>query len=152
MAKLDRLDRDLLAVLAKEPRATVVALADRLQISRNTVQARMTKLESTGVIRGYERSFSPGPAGFPLQAFMSLGVRQGRLAQIIDVLSSIPEVLQVHALSGRVDLLALVACRDTSHLFDLDAGILAIDGVERTDTSLVMREVLPYRMLGLLDR
>lgn len=151
MIKVDRIDRALLAALAREPRATVVALAEQLNISRNTVQARMSKLESSGAILGYERSFSPAAWGFPIQAFVSIGVRQILLQQIIDVLGEIPEVLQVHGLSGRVDLLALVACRDTSHLFDLDARILAIDGVERTETALVMREVVPYRVLGLLD-
>ncbi|WP_053382743.1 Lrp/AsnC family transcriptional regulator [Leucobacter celer] len=152
MIKMDRVDRALLAALAKDPRATVVALADQLNVSRNTVQARMVKLESSGAILGYERAFSPGPWGYPLQAFLSIGVRQARLPQIVELLGEIPEVLQVHGLSGRVDLMALVACRDTSHLFDLDASILGIDGVERTETAFVMRELVPYRVLGLVEQ
>ncbi|WP_449280495.1 Lrp/AsnC family transcriptional regulator [Leucobacter sp.] len=152
MIKMDRVDRALLAALAKDPRATVVALADQLNVSRNTVQARMAKLESSGAVLGYERAFSPAPWGYPLQAFLSIGVRQVRLPQIVEMLGEIPEVLQVHGLSGRVDLMALVACRDTAHLFDLDASILAIDGVERTETAFVMRELVPYRVLGLVER
>ncbi|MFK5073564.1 hypothetical protein ACI4BE_28960 [Klebsiella pneumoniae] len=44
-----------------------------------------------------------------------------------------------------------VACRDTQHLFDTDARILAIEGVERTETSLVMGEVIGYRVSPLMD-
>ena len=65
-------------------------------------------------------------------------------------LARIPEVLQVHGLSGSIDLLARVACRDARHLFDTDARILSIEGVERTETSLAMGEVIPYRVAGLI--
>ena len=59
-------------------------------------------------------------------------------------------VVQAHGLSGSIDLLALVACRDARHLFDTDARILSIDGVERTETSLAMGEVIPFRVAGLI--
>ena len=59
--------------------------------------------------------------------------------------------MQAHGLSGQVDLLARVACRDARHLFDIDARILAIEGVERTETSLVMGEVIPYRLAPLME-
>ncbi|HBR89296.1 MAG TPA: AsnC family transcriptional regulator, partial [Microbacterium sp.] len=51
----------------------------------------------------------------------------------------------------QVDLLVRVACRDTQHLFDTDGRILAIDGVERTETSLIMGEVIGYRVAPLID-
>ncbi|MBN9185133.1 MAG: Lrp/AsnC ligand binding domain-containing protein, partial [Microbacterium sp.] len=63
----------------------------------------------------------------------------------------IPEVVQAHGLSGQVDLLIRVACRDTQHLFDTDARILAIEGVERTETSLAMGEVIGYRVAPLME-
>ncbi|MDR6868245.1 DNA-binding Lrp family transcriptional regulator [Microbacterium resistens] len=150
MSALDRIDLDLLDALAAEPRATVVALAERLGLSRNTVQARMTRLEQTGVFLPYERSYSPAVIGFPLQAFVNIGVRQTELPRIIVELARVPEVVQAHGLSGSVDILARVACRDARHLFDTDARILSIDGVERTETSLAMGEVIPFRVGGLI--
>ena len=53
MGKLDHADLALLGALADDPRATVVALAERLSLSRNTVQARMAKLEKAGVFLSY---------------------------------------------------------------------------------------------------
>lgn len=150
MSTLDRMDLELLAALADDPRATIVALAEALGVSRNTIQARMNRLEQTGVFLSYERSFSPEVIGFPLQAFVSIGVTQSELPRIIAELARVPEVLHAHGLSGPIDLLARVACRDARHLFDTDARILSIDGVVRTETSLAMGEVIPFRVAGLI--
>ncbi|QMU98111.1 Lrp/AsnC family transcriptional regulator [Microbacterium esteraromaticum] len=150
MPALDRTDLELLTALAEDPRTTVVKLADRLRLSRNTIQARMARLEQTGVFESYERSYSTEVLGFPLQAFISIGVRQTELPRIISELSRVPEIVQAHGLSGSIDLLARVACRDARHLFDTDARILSIEGVERTETSLAMGEVIPFRVAGLI--
>ena len=53
MTALDHVDLELLAALAEDPRATVVALSDRLGLSRNTVQARMSRLDKAGVFLSY---------------------------------------------------------------------------------------------------
>lgn len=150
MTTMDRTDLELLSALADEPRATVVALADKLGLSRNTIQARMTRLDKGGVFLSYERAISPSALGFPLEAVVSVGVRQSDLPRIISEIARIPEVVQGHGLSGQIDLLVRVACRDARHLFDTDARILAVDGVERTETSLVMGEVIPFRVGGLM--
>lgn len=150
MPVLDRVDLELLTALSEDPRITVVALAERLRLSRNTIQARMARLEQTGMFQAYERAFSTEVLGFPLQAFVSIGVRQTEMARIIAELSRVPEVVQAHGLSGSIDILARVACRDARHLFDTDARILSIEGVERTETSLAMGEVIPFRVAGLI--
>jgi len=151
MGTLDQVDLQLLAALSRDPRATVVALAEQLGLSRNTVQARMAKLDRAGVFLSYERAISSRALGFPIEAFINVLVRQADLPQITAELGRIPEVVQAHGLSGQVDLLVRVACRDTQHLFDTDARILAIEGVERTETSLAMGEVIPYRVAPLLE-
>jgi len=151
MSTLDHVDIELLAALSDDPRATVVALAERLGLSRNTVQARMSRLERAGVFLSYERAISPEALGFPIEAFLSVTVRQADLPRITAELGRVPEIVQVHGLSGQVDLLVRVACRDTQHLFDTDARILAIEGVERTETSLVMGEVIGYRVRPLME-
>lgn len=151
MSALDHVDLELLAALADDPRATVVALADRLGLSRNTVQARMTRLDKAGVFMSYERAISSSALGFPLEAVLSVTVRQADLPRISEALERVPEIVQAYGLSGQIDLLVHVACRDTQHLFDTDARILAIEGVERTETSLVMGEVIPYRVRPLLE-
>ncbi len=150
MTGYDTVDRALLTALAADPRATVVALAERLRMSRNTVQARMARLESSGAFLSFERSIDPSPLGYPLEAFVAVHARQKVLSEVVDALAEIPEVIQAHGLSGQVDLLVRVVCRDAHDLFRIDEEILAIEGVERTETSLAMGELIPYRLGPLL--
>lgn len=152
MAAYDQLDHNLLIALADDPRATVVALADRLGLSRNTVQARMTRLERDSAFLSFERTINPVPLGYPLQAFIAVHLQQKILANVTNELATIPEVIQAHGLSGAVDLLVTVVCRDAADLFRIDDLILSIDGVERTETSLAMGELIPFRLRPLLER
>lgn len=151
MGSLDHVDLELLNALADDHRATVVALSERLGLSRNTVQARMAKLDRSGVFLSFERAIAPAELGFPIEAMISVTVHQADLPRITKELALVPEVLQAHGLSGQVDLLVRVAARDTQHLFEVDARILAIEGVERTETSLAMGEVIGFRVRPLLE-
>ncbi|THG35508.1 Lrp/AsnC family transcriptional regulator [Glaciibacter flavus] len=150
MRSYDATDVQLLRALADAPRSTFVALAERLGLSRNTVQARMSRLE--GALGSMERRVDPAGLGYPLTAFIAVHVQQKALEAIVEEVAAIPEVLQAHGLSGPIDLLVHVVATDAAHLFRIDADILAIEGVERTETSLSMGEMVPFRLRPLLDR
>jgi DNA-binding Lrp family transcriptional regulator len=60
--------------------------------------------------------------------------------------------LEVHGLSGQTDLLVHVVATDADDLYRIAGQILASPGVERTDTALVMRELVGYRIAPLLRR
>ncbi|WP_308468372.1 Lrp/AsnC family transcriptional regulator [Rathayibacter soli] len=152
MPNPDATDLRLLAALTDEPRSTVVALADTLGLSRNTVQARMAALERSNVFLPFDRRINPEALGYPLAAFIAVHVQQQKLAAIVQELSRIPEIVQAHGVSGPSDLIVRVVCADTDELFRVNGMILACDGVERTETSLDMGELIPFRVGPLLDR
>lgn len=151
MRDLDSTDVRLLLELAADARATTVALADRLGLSRNTVQSRLAALAQGGTFRGYDRALDPAVAGFPLVAFMTLRVHQGMLTPIVRSLSAIPEIVQAHGVTGSADLLAQIVCRSAEDLFQVEARVLAVPGVERAETVLAISEVIPYRLGPLLS-
>ncbi|CAN5511914.1 Lrp/AsnC family transcriptional regulator [soil metagenome] len=148
----DAIDIALLGALSDDPRGSYVALAEKLGLSRNTVQAHMTQLEASGAFLPFDRRINPEPLGFPLSAFITVTVRQKELAPIIERIAEIPEVLQALGMSGAADLMVQVVCTDAHDLFRIDGEILAIDGVERTETSLSMGELIPFRITPLLNR
>ncbi|MCI9889942.1 Lrp/AsnC family transcriptional regulator [Micrococcales bacterium 31B] len=150
MPQCDDTDRALIRALLDDPRATFVALAQRLGLSRNTVQSRVQRLEDSGVFTAMDGRVNAASLGYPLAAFVAVHARQRRLHAIVAELATVPEVLQVHGLSGQIDLLVHVVCRDAEDLFRIDGVILRIEGVERTETSLSMGELLPYRVGPLL--
>ncbi|MHA6620919.1 Lrp/AsnC family transcriptional regulator [Pseudonocardia sp. DLS-67] len=149
---VDATDARLLLALAESPRATVLALAERTGLSRNTVQARLAGLESRGVVTSFERRVEPAALGYPLTAFVMVQVTQRLLGEVAAALREVPEVLEVLGLSGPTDLLVRVAARDADDLYRIAGQLLATDGVERTTTSLVMRTLVEHRVAPLLER
>ena len=68
--RLDPTDARIVLALAADPRSSAIAIADRLGLSRNTVQARLARLESSGVLLSYEHRVDPAALGYPLTAFL----------------------------------------------------------------------------------
>jgi DNA-binding Lrp family transcriptional regulator len=151
-AQLDEIDARLLLALAEHPRATAVGLAEQVGLSRNTVQTRLARLDSRGVLGSFERRIEPAALGHPLTAFVTAQVTQRRLDEVAAALAGIPEVLQVHGVSGQTDLLVHVVATDADDLYRIAGQILAVPWVERTQTALVMRELVSYRIGPLLRR
>jgi DNA-binding Lrp family transcriptional regulator len=152
MRHLDDTDTRLLIALTEDPRGTVVALAERLGLSRNTVQARMAQLEAGNALLPLDRRVNPVPLGYPLTAFILVHLQQHHLAAIVQELATIPEIIQAHGLSGPADLQLTVVCVDAADLFRVSGEVLACEGVERAETSLSMGELIPFRMRPLLER
>ncbi len=152
MQALDGIDARLLSALAQDARQTVVALAQKLGLSRNTVQARMAQLEKKHVFLSFERRINPAALGYPLMAFISVHVQQQRLAQLAKELADIPEILEGYGLTGSADLLLRVVAVDAEDLFRINGKILACEGVDRTDTALAMGGLIPFRVQPLLER
>ncbi|ART74075.1 AsnC family transcriptional regulator [Mycobacterium dioxanotrophicus] len=150
--RVDALDARILKALNDDPRATVIALADKTRLSRNTVQARINKLERLGVLRSFERRVDPATLGYPLTAFILTRVTQRKLAAIARELEQVPEVVEVQGLAGATDLLIHVVAREADDLYRVAGRILGIDGVEQTTTSLVMRKLVDFRLTPLLEK
>ena len=150
--RLDATDARILLALAGQPRSTAIGLASQLRLSRNTVQARLARLEDGELLATFERRVSPKALGYPLTAFVTAQVIQRELDDVAAALAAIPEVLQVHGMTGPTDLLIHVVAADADDLYRIAGQILAIPGVERTSTALVMRDLVSYRIAPLLRR
>ncbi|MFC0434050.1 Lrp/AsnC family transcriptional regulator [Kutzneria buriramensis] len=150
--RFDQTDARLLLALAAQPRATAVALAEETGLSRNTVQSRLLRLEQPGVLDTFEQRIPPRALGYPLTALVTMVVTQQRLDEVADALAGVPEVLQVHGISGQPDLFVHVVAEDADDLYRIAGQMLAIPGVERTNTALVMRELVSYRIRPLLEK
>jgi DNA-binding Lrp family transcriptional regulator len=148
--EIDRTDARILLALVADPGATVVALADRTGLSRNTVQARLARLESRGTLTSFDHRIDPHSLGYPLDAFINIQVVQRQLSEVATALAAIPEVVEVIGMSGPWDLLARVVARDADDLYRIAGQILAGEGVQRTESSLVMRRLVDYRLAPLL--
>lgn len=146
----DALDARLLETMRAHPRIGLTELARLLGVARGTVQARVERLTEREVIADFGPTVRPDRIGHPVLAFVSLQISQGQVAQAVRHLETVPEVLEAHGTSGAADLICRVAARTTDHLQQIIAAILASPAVQRSDTTVVLSTVIPYRIEPLL--
>lgn len=142
---IDLLDEQLLVLLRERPRIGLVEAARLLGVARGTVQARLDKLQRGGIVAGFGPDIDLRRLGFPILAFVSIELQQGRLRDAIDVLRDVPEVVEVFGTTGPEDLLCRVVARDTDHLQQVLGRILASHAIQRTSTHIALTEQIPYR-------
>ncbi len=150
MTALDALDARILLALDDDPDATTLGLARRLGIARNTAHARLRRLLAGGALRSFSHRVDPAALGHGLVAFVSLAIAQRSSDAAMGELERIPQVLELHATTGDMDLLLKVVARDTGHLYDLTERIVAIEGVTRSSTSIALRSPVPSRVAPLI--
>jgi DNA-binding Lrp family transcriptional regulator len=151
MRDLDGVDATVVLALDDDPQATVVALARRLGLARNTVQARLQRLQTQWLGR-VSRRVDPATLGYPMLAFVTLEISQGDIDRTVEALRAIPEIMEVHATTGDGDLLARVVARNADDLHRVTRDMLSGPSVRRTRTSVALREYVPLRTGPLLER
>jgi len=148
---IDATDARILLALDEDPQSSTMALATRLGLARNTVHARLRRLEDDGALQAHSRRVDTGALGRNLLAFMTLSVSQRESpADTAAALAAIPEVVEVLATTGDADLLARVVAVDTADLYRITEQVLAAPGVQRASTSIALADVVPLRVAPLL--
>ncbi|WP_369138436.1 Lrp/AsnC family transcriptional regulator [Modestobacter versicolor] len=150
MATLDTLDVALLRALTEHPRAGALELSRRLGVARGTVQARLQRLEDSGVVTGYGPDVDLAEAGFGVQAFVTLEIAQGALDDVAADLTAMPGVLEAHATTGSGDVLCRVAARSHGELQQTLLQLGRSGSVVRSTSVVALSELVPRRVLPLL--
>jgi DNA-binding Lrp family transcriptional regulator len=148
---MDRLDRKLIELFAAEPRVGVLEASRRLGVARGTVQARLDRLQSSGVVSGWGPDLDPEALGFPVTAFLTLEIRQGRGHEAVaEHLARIPEVLEACTITGAGDMWCRVVARSNADLQRVIDAALADEGIVRSSTVIALDRQVPHRVLPLL--
>lgn len=131
-------DQQLLNVLRDDGRATTTDIAKRLGVSRSTAQKRLERLEETGVIAGYTVQMSREYLDREIKAHVLITVRPRETNTIIKEMKKFDEIRAVYSVSGQFDLIAEIAALDIGKLDSVIDQIIEIEGVERTESSIIL--------------
>jgi DNA-binding Lrp family transcriptional regulator len=149
--ELDALDVDLLRTLRASPRAGVLELSRTLGVARGTVQARLDRMERGGVITGYGPDVDLAAAGYPVQAFATLEIAQGQLADVAEELAALPAVLEAYATTGSSDVLCRLGASSHQDLQDTLLALGRSPTIARSTSVVVLSVVVAPRVLSLLE-
>lgn len=137
---LDDIDRRILRLLQEDARVANAAIARDVGLAASAVFQRIRKLEESGVIRGYRAHLDPAAVGQGLLAFIAVQTGEGaRAKETGEMLSRIPEVLEVHRVVGQDCFFLKVRVRDAEALGALlDEQIQRLPPVASTRTTIVL--------------
>ena len=131
-------DELLLSVLREDARASTADIARKLGLSRTTVQNRIARLEAQGVIRGYTVRVHDDYARSRIHAHILITLRPKQMPSVVKALQAMPEVRVLYSISGGHDLIAMAVTASVGEMDVLTDRIGAIEGVERTNSSIIL--------------
>ncbi|MFI5307117.1 MAG: Lrp/AsnC family transcriptional regulator [Polyangiales bacterium] len=136
---LDEIDRRILMLLQADCKTPLAKIGEKVGLSAPSVVDRVRKLEAEGFICGYHAQLDARRLGMDITAFIGVTVGNSKgIAVFEEQLERLPSVLECHHVTGSYTLLLKVKTRDTQSLEDLIRTLRSIDGVERTETSVVL--------------
>jgi len=151
MFALDEIDRRLLRELLIDSKRSYRELARSIGVSTATVINRVQRLESSGVIKGYTIIIDHERLGFELTVVTEITVSKGRLIEVEEAVSKLPNVCAVYDVTGLTDAMVVAKFRSRRDLSKFTKGLLAMPYVERTNTHVVLTTVKEdFRMLEAL--
>jgi DNA-binding Lrp family transcriptional regulator len=135
---MDAIDERLILALRENGRASTAQLARLVGRSRTSVQSRIERLERHGVIVGYEVRLAPEHGLGAVRAHVMIKVGPKETRSVAAALRAIAQVRILHSVSGDVDMIAVAATASVTEMDEVIDRIGALDGVERTTSSIIL--------------
>ncbi|AXK37527.1 Lrp/AsnC family transcriptional regulator [Streptomyces armeniacus] len=148
---MDRIDRELLALLLTDARATYQDLGRRVRLSANTVADRVRRLRKSGVIRGYRAELDLAVLGHGMEMLSDVRLREATDRAVFEQqLADVPQVVGAMRLTGEYDYQLRVVCADAREFETVIDGLKRELGVRELRSRLLLHEV-PLRPERILD-
>jgi DNA-binding Lrp family transcriptional regulator len=142
---LNEKDQALLDALRANAREPVASLARKLGISRTTVQDRLRRLEEQGVIAGYTVRTNKTFLAQGFSAWVSVAVEPRKQIEVSKMLAKFPQIEVLHAVSGKVDLVALVRANSAEAMDEILDKITILSGITHIETAVILSTKLDRR-------
>ncbi len=142
---MDQIDLKILTLLEKDARMPLKQLAEQVYLSSPATAARIEKLEAEGIISGYTLKLDYKKLGFPILAFINLGLDPARKPEFYPFICSHPNVIECNCVTGHYSMLIKVAFDTTENL---DLFINRLQEFGSTETQIVFST--PQEPRGIL--
>ena len=146
MTSLDKIDRQILALLRENARISNLELAESVNLSPTPCARRVKQLEDSGVITGYSVTTDPIKLGYQLSVYIAISMDKHtaeRFSNFEKKLREFPEVVSCSIVTGRSeDYLIKALVKDMAHYEEfLLHRLNRIEGIAQVHTSFELRQV-----------
>jgi Lrp/AsnC family transcriptional regulator, leucine-responsive regulatory protein len=138
-AELDHVDLGILSLLQENCKLPLAKIGEKVGLSAPSVIERIKKLEDNGVIAGYRAILNASRLGKDITAFIGVSISHPKLiGEFERDIAQLDDVLECHHVTGQHTLLLKVKTANTSTLEELIRKIRSIEGIDRTETMVVL--------------
>lgn len=140
----DAVDRRLLAALQADATLSLAELAERVGLSQTPCWKRVRRLETAGVITGRVALLDRARLGVPTTVFVSVRTSQHDehwLRQFAEAVRAIPEVTEFYRMSGDVDYLLKIVCRDIADYDRIYKAMIRAAPLAGVSSSFAMEQI-----------
>ena len=146
MTSLDKIDRQILALLRDNARMSNLELAESVNLSPTPCARRVKQLEDAGIITGYSITTDPRKLGYQLSVYIAISMDKHtaeRFSNFEKKLREFPEVVSCSIVTGRSeDYLIKALVKDMAHYEEfLLHRLNRIEGIAQVNTSFELRQV-----------
>lgn len=146
---IDDLDKRIIRELEKDARRSFRKLSRKLGVSITTLSNRVSRLEKSGVVKGYSVLLDPESIGFDLTAIIEIVVSKGKLMEVEREIAKMGNVFAVYDITGSTDSIVIARFRKRREMSRFIKSLLGMRYVERTNTHIVLNVVKEDARLGL---
>ena len=133
--KLDRLDKQILKLIAEDARIPFLEVARVCDVSGAAIHQRIQKLTSMGILKGSQFLVDPEKLGFETCAFIGLNLKNPEtFDSVVEQLKEMPEVVECHYTTGNYDLFIKVYAKNNHHLLTFVHDKLQPLGLARSES------------------
>ena len=142
MARIDDIDRKILALLLEDAQMPYTEVAKKVFVSAGTVHVRMRKLVDLEIVIGSQLKINYTKLGYDVKAFLGVFLEKGALYDdVVNELNEIPEITNIDYTTGNYSMFVKILCRDTKHLREvLHDKVQKVEGISRTETTISLNE------------
>jgi len=147
---LDDINLRIIDILSNDSSTTFVEIAKQIGISDATVHLRVRRLIAAGIITKFTISVDNNLLGYDHLAFIRINLKPGFTDQVIEELSNIEEVLEIHEMHNAFDLFLKIRAKNLSDIRDIiEKKIRRLPNVLETELMTVLKTSKEEQIVSL---
>ncbi len=149
--KLDKLDKQILRMIAEDARVPFLEVARACNVSGAAIHQRIQKLTSMGILKGSKFIIDPEKIGYETCAYIGLNLKNPEsFDEVLNKLKDIPEVVECHYTTGDFDMFIKIYAINNHHLLNIIHDKLQPLGLSRSETIISFNSAIS-RQLPIID-
>jgi Lrp/AsnC family transcriptional regulator for asnA, asnC and gidA len=149
--KLDRLDKQILRMIADDARVPFLEVARACNVSGAAIHQRIQKLTNMGILKGSQFIIDPEKIGYETCAFIGLNLKNPeQFDEVVEKLKEMPEVVECHYTTGNYDLFIKIYAQNNHHLLNIIHDKLQPLGLARSESLISFHSAIS-RQLPIID-